>query len=423
MAQMNAAAVASITLEAVQEIIPDLVETDDTFDGLITDNGRAIRISPRGYRIPLKYAKPGSYSAGNLDGAALPRGGGISLDNGSLTPQTLMLPVEWTKLVELIGKKVDKVAVENVVDTTLADAADNLKTIRDILLQTDGTGNLGTISGTVTSKVVNMTPSGFGARLLRPGQKVDVYNGASQRTNPTVTVTAASWTNFLGGTQQFTYTETDPTSIGNGDIIRVTGLTSGAPVFIYGLPYFHSTSTSGTLLGINRTNPYVVSNGYSLGGAQISLPALRLLLNQVKNRLGVKALKGQFWQVHSSQLAAYEELGFERQNYDISMKAEYPDMLFQGKARVGGFPVVENIHADNSVWDFVAPKCWGKVKYGDGTFWYEIPGIGRIYPIYDTTTGAPDTAFGATLVDPLQYFCDNVLAGGRVSSCKTPAGN
>ena len=68
------------------------------------------------------------------------------------------------------------------------------------------------------------------------------------------------------------------------------------------------------------------------------------------------------------------------------------------------------------------PKAWGKVTYGDGPFWYEATG-GKIYPIYDTSTGTPRTEFGACMVDAKQYFVDNVLAGGRISNCKLPAGN
>ena len=52
-----------------------------------------------------------------------------------------------------------------------------------------------------------------------------------------------------------------------GDFIMVAGVAATTPVFLYGIPYFHNTSTTGTYLGINRTQNYVVANGVAAGGA------------------------------------------------------------------------------------------------------------------------------------------------------------
>ena len=93
----------------------------------------------------------------------------------------------------------------------------------------------------------------------------------------------------------------------------VAGVAATTPVFLYGIPYFHNTATTGTFLGINRTQNYVVANGVAAGGAPLSLPMLRAALSRVEQSLGTDALKSQVWHAHPSQIQAYEEMGFAKQ--------------------------------------------------------------------------------------------------------------
>ena len=417
---MTAVDIASLEVEGIQELIPELLKSEKTLDSLFEDNGRAQRVGTIAYRIPMKYARPGDYKSGSLDGAALPIGGGSKWDKGTITPQTLMLPVGWSQLVALVGVKTDKVAVANVVDETMADAVENLANIRDQVLNTEGTGKLGVVLSVSGATVVMAlaTTYGFGARLLNMGQTIGIWNGNTLR--GTVQIDQMPF-NTLGGTQSFHFTGADP-GIAGGDFVRVNGLTNGAPVFINGLSTFINTSTAGTLLGITKANAsYVVSNGYDLGGGQITLPSARLLINQVQSRLGKKGLKGQIWHTHPSQCAAYEELGFERQEIETDGTYSKMDLLFEDFA-IGGYPIMPNNNADQTAWTFLLPKTFGRVTYGDGVFWYDT-GSGKVYPLYDTSTGAPTTLFGATMVDARNIYCDNVLANGVLTSCRVPTGN
>lgn len=424
MAVMSVADIAAIELENVQEMIPELFKDETTLDGMIQDNGRAQRVGSTAYRIPMKYARPGNYKKGDLDGGALPIGAGSKWNKGTCSPQVLMLPVGFSKLAEMIGQKVDKVGVANVVQESLTDAADQMKQIRDIMLQTDGTGKIGVVAAVDTTNNVVTLDGGFGARLILPGQNLTVWNGDAQRTGGASTYAAVDQVfNTLGGTQSFHYAGTDITSAGDGDIIRPEGLTDGAPVFIHGLRAFINNSTAGTVLAITKAGaPYVVSNAYDLGGAQISLPAARLLINQVQSRLGKKALKGQFWHTHPSQVAAYEELGFERQEIESNGTYGKMDLMFEDFA-IAGFPIYTNNNADQTIWDFIQPKAWGKVQYAEGPFWYDTGNGSKLYPLYDPSTGAPVTSFGATLVSAHDYYVDNFLCQGSITTCRVPAGN
>ena len=64
-----------------------------------------------------------------------------------------------------------------------------------------------------------------------------------------------------------------------------------------------------------RTQNYVVANGVAAGGAPLSLPMLRAALSRVEQSLGSSALKTQVWHAHPSQIQAYEEMGFAKQEY------------------------------------------------------------------------------------------------------------
>lgn len=423
MAGMSATDIASLELEGVQEIINDLTLDDKQLDTYF-NNSRAEKVGTIAYRIVMKWAKPGHFQMGSLDGATLPTGPGTKWQKGSVTPQVIMLPTGWTKLVELAGKKAPQVAITNVVDEVMNDVAEQLANVREVLLQTDGLGTLGVVTAVdAVNNVVTLASQPFGSRLLQAGLTVDCVNPATNLKR------AGSFSidynfNFLGSTQSFGYTgQGVPTAVAN-DILRVQGVTDGAPVGIYGLAYFMSTSTAGSVLGVTKANsPYMVINGYNNGGNQITLPIFRLIFNQVKQRIGKRGLKGQFLHTHPSQVASYEELGFQIQLIPLADgKAKGLDLLFSGEKSVDGFPIIENVRADQTVWDFIQPKAFGKVMFGDGPFWYDT-GVGKIYPIIDGSTGTPKTAFGATMIDPRQYFCDNFVAQARISQCGVPVGN
>lgn len=422
MAGMSATDIASLELEGVQEIINDLTLDDKQLDTYFNNN-RAEKVGTIAFRIVMKWAKPGHFQMGSLDGATLPTGPGTKWQKGAVTPQVIMIPTGWTKLVELAGKKAPQVAITNVVDEVMNDVTEQLGNVREVLLQTDGKGTLGTVSSVDTANnIVTMSGTPFGSRLLQAGLTVDCVD-------PATDLKRGSWTldynfNFLGAAQTFGYTGADVGGATANDLVRVQGVTDGAPVGIYGLAYFISTSTSGSTLGITRASaPFMVSNGYNNGGSPITLPILRLIINQVKTRLGKRGLKGQFFHTNPSQIASYEELGFQLTMIPLGDgKAKGLDLLFSGEKSVDGFPIVENVRADQTAWHFIQPKAFGKVMYGDGPFWYDT-GIGKVYPIIDGTTGTPKTAFGATMVDPRQYFCDNLVGQAVISQCGVPVGN
>jgi hypothetical protein len=421
MPQLTASSAIALQLEDVNDIIPLLVESAHCLDARIKDNGRSNRVSTKSFRVRIQTALPGAVSKVNLDGGSLPSGGSSQWDQFVVTPLAYAVPIQYTRLADLVGEP-KEVATINPVSKTIADAAIYIQRMRDIFLQTNGDGKLATVDASYTPGanpiVLSSTP--FGARLLHLGQKVHVFSNNFTTDRGACTITAI--VNTLGAVQSITV-DSVPANTTNGDIIVVDGLATGNDPFINGIPVFHSTSTTGTLLGINRSNNYVVANGVNAANATITLPLLRLAQNQIVVALGEEGLKGQIWHTHPSQLQAYEELGFQLQYVPLTDgKAKNFDGLYQ-KMSIDGREILNNVHADQTRWDLVNIKSWGKVKWGNPPFWFKNRGGQTVFQQYDTSTGNPQAVEKSYLVDAIQFYVDNPKSLSSVTSCKVPAGN
>jgi len=427
MPSVTGASSIALQLEDVNDVIPLLVESAHSLDARIKDNGRSNRVSTKSFRVRIQTALTGAVAKINLDGGSLPVGGGSQWDQFVVTPLAYCVPIQYTRLADLVGEPKD-VATVNPVSKTIADAAIYIQRTRDVFLNTGGNGILASVAS-VAAPTVTLTSTPFGARNLHLGQVVQFYQpGAAgvKRTTNSSLITAIS--NGLGGTQSITVVDAVTggaqtlTSVAAGDVVVVDGVAVNPDPFINGIPVFHSTSTSGTLMGINRTNGYVVANGVDIAGASITLPTLRLAQNQIVQALGPDGLKGQCWHTHPSQVQAYEELGFQLQYVPLDGgKASKFDGLFQ-KMTIDGREIISNIHADQTRWDLVNIKSWGKVKWGNPPFWFKNRGGQTVFQGYDTS-GNPQTIEKSFLVDAIQYYVDNPKALGSVTTCKVPAGN
>ena len=422
MPQVSGASSVALQLEDVNDVIPLLVEAAHSLDCRIKDNGRSNRVSTKSFRVRIQTALTGAVAKINLDGGSLPNGGGSQWDQFTVTPLAYAVPIQYTRLADLVGEPKD-VATVNPVSKTIADAAIYIQRTRDVFLNTAGDGKLATVDASYVTNanpiILSSTP--FGARNLHLGQKIQVFNAALTVNRGSATVTNVA--NILGASQSITV-DAVPAGTTSTDAIMVDGMTAniGDP-FINGIPVFHSTATTGTLMGISRANSYVVANGVNIAGSAITLPSLRLAQNQIVQALGPDGLKGQVWHTHPSQVQAYEELGFQLQYVPLDGgKAKNFDGLFQ-KMTIDGREIISNIHGDQTRWDLVNIKSWGKVKWGNPPFWFKNRGGQTVFQGYDTTTGNPQTIEKSYLVDAIQYYVDNPKALGSVTSCKVPAGN
>jgi len=426
MPALTAAATLSLQLEQVSKDIPEILEADNSLDKLIQDNGRAEMVSTRAYRIPVQTSLPGSYARVNLDSNTVPfpAGGASTYTNGTVQPETNCVPIEWTKLSQLVDK--GPVAITNAVDKELGNAMRTLRKKRDIMLCVgDSTGTVATVLS-VAGSVVTLDPASFGAHCLDLNQYIMVFNGSALRPSGNAYGSSAQITaiaNKLGGTQTITL-DTVPAGTVAGDLIKIDGVTNGAPVSLNGILTFLNNAGTGTTLGTDRSiNQWVVANGYSAGNASPTLPLLRLPIDQIKQSLGEDAVTVGSLVIHTTmgQVANYEQLGEQLLTIPLSGgTADSLDLLFRGKKSVDGHPLITNVHAHAARMDYMFIKAWGKVQYGKPPFWYDMDGM-KVFPVYGTN-GSPTAAARSFLIDTTNYYVDNFWGQSSLYQLKPPTG-
>ena len=117
----------------------------------------------------------------------------------------------------------------------------------------------------------------------------------------------------------------------------------------------------------------------------------------------------QVWHAHPSQIQAYEEMGFAKQEI-LMTNGKMPgfDGLTAnvGQFTIAGREVVHNIHADQTRIDFMEFGSWLKVVWGKAPFWFKNRSGQWVFQIYDPASGNPTANEGCYYVDARQYAVD-----------------
>src|SRR5215203_1467709 len=169
--------VVALELERVIPKIQTLFERDDLFFSNIKKRD-VEKISNRQMRIPLEIRPGGSFQYFNPDGGDLGRGGGPTFDKAVLNSVFLSENIEYTKLTQWSTDS-DRKAIVNAVRHLTSTAMDELRRQLDSQLMQGGDGVVGTISVVSAGAgfdTYTLGTDGFGARLVRFGQTVQIFD-------------------------------------------------------------------------------------------------------------------------------------------------------------------------------------------------------------------------------------------------------
>src|SRR4030095_4112894 len=169
--------VAALELERVIPKVCVLFERDDKFYANIKKRD-VEKISNRQMRIPLELRPGGSFGYFNPDGSDLGRGGGPTFDKAVVTAVFVSENIEYTKLTQWSTDD-ERKAITNGVRRLTATALDELRRQLDAQMMQNGSGVIGTISVVSTTGGVDtytLGTDGFGARLMRFGQTIQVFD-------------------------------------------------------------------------------------------------------------------------------------------------------------------------------------------------------------------------------------------------------
>ena len=407
--------VTALELERVLPKIRVLFERDDKFFANIKKRD-VETISSRLMRVPLEIRPGGSFQYFNPDGGDLGRGGGPTWDKATLNSVFLSENIEYTKLTQWSTDS-DRKSITNGVRRLTATALDELRRQLDAQLMQNGTGAIGTIGTPTTSGGVDtyvLDVDGFGARLMRFGQTIQIYDTTLNTLKGSGLI--VQW-DVENKTIQVT-----PAIAGviAGDRIVTNGITAPLSLpAIYGVPYQHSNSAVGTWLGFNRaTSPEIRSNRVNGGNTALTLPLPRLAINKIGNRVGIdNNFKPAAW-MHPAQKQAYEEIGQLVSVIYKDAKEQGLDMYFD-RMQMAGAPVKESFNWDMTRIDFVSDDVWGRGEILPIGF-YKTDGR-NIFEIRGASGGvaAADIFY---MVIGTQFFVNNPAATAYIDALAVPSG-
>jgi hypothetical protein len=419
MGEFNAAAVVGSEMERVTPLVDAMYDMDDTFYSKVGKETNIDKISSRDMRIPMKLRPGGYFGHYSPNGGSLGTGGGPFFDKAVINSVFLRYACQWTKQTEYSTDS-DRKAVVNAFKDIMADAMPEFRRNSDSLCMTAGNGILGTVSAVSTASgvdTVTLNTDGFGARLLRFGLKVNVYDStlATQRTvalEPEITF-------YDSPNKQIKLTPAT-SGLTTGDVIVVSGVAGATPVSLFGVPYHNSNASTGTWLGYDRSaTPEIRANRVNAGGA-LALPFARLALNKIGDRVGSSKMKGLKAFMHPCQIQAYEGLGQLVSLIQKQAKEEGLDLYFGENMQMAGAPVVPGMWSwDKKRIDFLNLSMWGRAEMKSPGF-HEVDGR-KIFELRDPDGGVK-TSQVFYIVAGWNLFLKNPPGSSYIDNLTVPTG-
>lgn len=408
--------VAALELERVLPKIETLFDYDDLFYASIKRRP-AEKISNRLMRVPLELKSGGSFGYVNMNGGDLGRGGGPTYDKAVLNCVFPKLAIEYTKLTQYSTDDARKAIVNNVRRLT-ANAMMELRRQMDGQLMGSGNGVVGVISAVSTASGVDtytLDSDGFGARLVRAGQTIQVFDSALTTLRGSGEIISVDVT-----TKQITVEPAIASSAAT-DRLVVQGVStpSVSGEAIFGVAYHDSNASTGEWLGFDRaTTPEIRSNRVNAMGSALTLPLPRRAINMIGNRVGINNDFNPTAWMHPAQKQAYEEIGQAVIFIQKQPKVESLNMYFDGM-QMAGANVRVSFNWNLKRIDFVDDSVWGRAEIlpigfykTDGRSIFEIRGA----------SGGVASADIFYLVVGTQYFVNNPAATAYIDNLLVPTG-
>src|SRR5437588_1736269 len=347
----------ALQLEKVRKNVPTAYEQEHVLLDMIDKRGAVIDDSTRNTRLPQLIRPGGKFSQGTADFDDMGRGSGSTWDVGTLSTLQFRFAFEVSKLAEYATKGNDK-AVEDVAVREVAEAMKMFKRALDCVYNTNGTGQLDTISAISGTTLTVSNPN-----IFFFNQDVQVYpTGLASAARGLATVTQVDpllKTITLNALPAGTVT-------GDALVINISQGAGGAnPVSLEGLLYNHVDSSSGSWNNLARsTYPEALKPPHvAAGGATITPGMRRLMENKLRRVLGVDFDEPLVAFMNVDQEAAWENVGITvTTNIQAQVSGESSqDMLKRRPAKTfGGLPIKTSIHATIQRIDIIALKHWGR---------------------------------------------------------------
>lgn len=404
-------------LERVEPTVPTLFDRDSVFYANI-EKRPVEKVSNRDMRVPLEMRPGGLFGHFDPAGGDLGRGEGPTFDKALVSTVHLKHAVEWHKKAEWATDDTRK-SVLNTLRHLLAKSMSEFRRHVDSLMMTSGNGVVGTISAVSNAggfDTYTLGTDGFGARLVRHGQKVNVYlanlSGLRHASGSETSITYHD----LENKQVKVATVTGSAAT---DVLVLSGLSGASPVSLLGVPYHHSNASTGTWLGLDRaTNPEIRASRVNANSSPLSLPFPRLAVNKLGDRVGIEnGMKFQAW-MHPCQVQQYEELGQMVQIVNKEAKQQGLDLYFDVQ-QLAGVPIKKSYSWDKKRIDFIVNEAWGRAEMHPAGFYTE--GGRKIFELRGASGGVAAASI-FYIVASFNLFMKNPTQGVYIDNLAVPTG-
>lgn len=410
--------VVGIEVERVNKKLPVMMDLEDTFFSMCEKSTSAQKVSNRAMRIPLKLRPGGRFGHYNPSNGDLGLGDGPTYDKAVITVCHFKYAIQWTHLVEITTDTTEK-AIKNAYQDLIAGAMPEFRRGLNTLCMTGGNGVIGVIT-TVTSSAgvdtLTLTTDGFGSKLLRFGQPVNIYDTTLATNRTGAGEVLISYYDIPTKTIKL------PTVAGvvAGDKLVVSGLSGASPVSLLGIRYHNSNASTGTWLGFDRaTTPEIRANRVNAAGA-LALPFPRLAVNRVGDRLGNKNVSKSIKAfMHPCQKDAYERLGVLVSMIQKTAKDENLNLYFGDGMQMAGAPVEAQWMWDKTYIDFMTMENWARAEMESAQF-YSVGGR-KVFEVRGPSGGV-QTSNLQYIVCSFNLFHQNPAELSYIDALTVPSG-
>ena len=419
MGAMTETQVVAAELERVDPKVPLLFERDAMFYANIEKRPVEV-VSARDMRIPLEIRPGGYFGYFDPAGGDLGRGAGPQFEKAIVSTVNFRYAVEWHKKTQWATDDARK-SVVNAVRHLLATCMKEWRRAIDVNLMTKGDGVVATVSGVAgTTLTCNAAGDGYGTRLLRIGQKFNVYDATLATSRTPLDTDEREILSIDHAAKTFTYSGAAIAGpVIATDKIVTSGLRGANPVGILGVNYHHDDSSSGAWLGLSRANFPEVRAGRIAANGALDLPFPRRALNKIGERLGIEnGIKMSAW-MHPCQVQSYEEQAQLLMSVDKQPSANQTTDLYFEMKQLAGVPIRQHFNWDKTRVDYVVDEVWGRAEMHKSGF-YEEEGR-RLFEARGPSGGvAAATMF--YLVASFNTYVNNPPACVYISGLTVPTG-
>jgi len=423
----GSAGVLAVEVERVSDKIPILFEREDTFYSQVEKRQGEV-VSEIAMRQPLEIHPNGDSGGFSSDGADMGLGDMPDYDKATINIVELLHRMQFTEK-RVFATDSNRKAVVNAFRRDIASSMKEFRRFNDSLCMTAGNGILGTITtvnnvgGVGGTDTYTLTTDGFGARLLRMKQKINIYDPTLVTLRNAASYAGELRISYVDGPNKTIRATNSPNNVQPGDVIVPSGSPSwtAPPVWILGVLYHASNATTGTWLGFNRaTTPEIRANRVQAGGT-LALSMARLALNKAGDRLGANSMKRRLtaW-MHPCQAAAYEELAQEAIMINKKPEEENIDMYFSDNMRLAGAPVRTHYSWDKTRIDFIDLDIYGRTQFYEPQ-WFKDQNGNKYFMMRGPSGGIAASEI-IYIIAGWQLYVNNPAGISYIDSLSVPSG-